>query len=43
MSFITAFARFWAADRIVMHQLRALAALDPDVGTVIATRDPATP
>lgn len=37
--FITAFARFWAADRVVMRRLRALAALDPDVGTVIAARD----
>jgi AcrR family transcriptional regulator len=37
--FITAFAGFWAADRIVMRRLRALAALDPDVGMVIATRD----
>ena len=37
--FITAFAGFWAADRIVMRRLRALAALDPDVGTVIASRD----
>ena len=37
--FITAFAGFWAADRVVMRRLRALAALDPDVGTVIAARD----
>jgi len=37
--FITAFARFWAADRTVMRRLRALAALDPDVGAVIAARD----
>ena len=37
--FITAFARFWAADRVVMRRLRALTALDPDVGAVIATRD----
>lgn len=37
--FITAFAGFWAADRIVMRRLRALAALDPDVGEVIAARD----
>jgi AcrR family transcriptional regulator len=37
--FIAAFARFWAADRIVMRRLRALAALDPDVGAVIAARD----
>jgi AcrR family transcriptional regulator len=37
--FIAAFAGFWEADRIVMRRLRALAALDPDVGTVIAARD----
>ena len=37
--FITAFAGFWAADRIVMRRLRALATLDPDVGAVIAARD----
>ena len=37
--FITAFAGFWAADRAVMRRLRALAALDPDVGAVIVARD----
>jgi AcrR family transcriptional regulator len=37
--FIAAFAGFWAADRIVMRRLRALGALDPDVGVVIAARD----
>ena len=37
--FVAGFARFWAADRVVMRRLRALAALDPDVGTVIAARD----
>ena len=37
--FIEAFAGFWAADRIVMRRLRALAALDPDVGAVITARD----
>jgi AcrR family transcriptional regulator len=37
--FITGFAGFWAADRVVMRRLRALAALDSDVGTVIAARD----
>lgn len=37
--FITIFAGFWAADRVVMRRLRALAALDPDVGAVIAARD----
>ena len=37
--FIPAFAGFWTADRVVMRRLRALAALDPDVGIVIAARD----
>ncbi|MGP7996112.1 MAG: TetR/AcrR family transcriptional regulator [Streptosporangiaceae bacterium] len=36
---ITAFAQFWAADRLVTRRLRALAALDPDVAEVIAARD----
>lgn len=33
------FAGFWAEDRDVMRRLRALAALDPEVGAVIASRD----
>jgi len=37
--FVVTFGRFWAADRTVMRRLRALAALDPDVGAVIAGRD----
>jgi len=37
--FLNAFAGFWAADRIVMRRLRALAALDPDVGAVVEARD----
>jgi AcrR family transcriptional regulator len=37
--FIAAFARFWASDRLVMRRLRALAALDPEVATVIEARD----
>lgn len=37
--FVAAFAGFWAADRVVMRRLRALAALDPDVGAVITARD----
>lgn len=36
---ITVFAGFWAADRVVMRRLRALAALDPDVHAVITARD----
>ncbi len=37
--FVARFGRFWDADRVVMRRLRALAALDPDVGAVIAARD----
>src|ERR1700761_2944629 len=37
--FVAAFGRFWAADRLAMRRLRALAQLDPDVGAVIAARD----
>src|SRR5580704_524975 len=36
---MTAFGRLWAADRDAMRRLRALARLDPEVGTVIAARD----
>jgi AcrR family transcriptional regulator len=38
-AFIAGFGRFWAADRLAMRRLRALAALDPEVGAVIAARD----
>ncbi|HEY7145090.1 MAG TPA: helix-turn-helix domain-containing protein [Streptosporangiaceae bacterium] len=38
-AFIGCFGRFWAVDRLVMRRLRALAALDPEVGAVIASRD----
>jgi AcrR family transcriptional regulator len=37
--FVAAFARFWATDRTVTRRQRALAALDPEVGTVIKARD----
>lgn len=37
--FVACFGRFWAADRLAMRRLRALALLDADVGTVIAARD----
>lgn len=37
--FVTRFGHFWNADRTVMRRLRALAALDPDVGAVIDARD----
>jgi len=38
-SFVASFGRFWAADRLVMRRLRALAALDPEVAAVISARD----
>jgi AcrR family transcriptional regulator len=37
--FVACFARLWDADRAVMRRLRALAALDAEVGAVIAARD----
>ena len=37
--FVAGFGRFWDVDRTAMRRLRALAALDPDVGAVIAARD----
>lgn len=37
--FVAGFGRFWDVDRLAMRRLRALAALDPDVGSVIAARD----
>jgi AcrR family transcriptional regulator len=36
---IAIFAGFWSADRSVMRRLRAIGALDPEVGAVIAARD----
>jgi hypothetical protein len=38
-AFFTCFGRFWDVDRLVMRRLRALAALDPEVGTVVSDRD----
>ena len=37
--FVGCFGRFWSVDRAAMRRLRALAVLDPDVGTVISARD----
>jgi len=37
--FVDRFGQFWNADRAVMRRLRAIAALDPDVGAVIDARD----
>ncbi len=39
LTLVGVFSRFWAEDRCVMRRLRALAALDPEVGAVIASRD----
>jgi AcrR family transcriptional regulator len=38
-TFVARFAEFWAGDRLVLRRIRALAALDPDVGPLIAARD----
>ncbi len=38
-AFVETFGRFWDADRPAMRRLRALAALDPEVGAVISARD----
>ena len=37
--FVGCFGRFWASDRLVLRRIRAIAALDPDVGPLIASRD----
>lgn len=37
--FVETFGGFWDADRLAMRRLRALAALDPEVGAVISARD----
>jgi AcrR family transcriptional regulator len=37
--FVEGFTRFWAVDRLAMRRLRALSALDPEVGSVIRQRD----
>ena len=37
--FVEGFTRFWAVDRLAMRRLRALSALDPEVGSVIRERD----
>jgi AcrR family transcriptional regulator len=35
---IEIFARFWSSDRVVMRRLRAMAALDPELGQVLHDR-----
>ena len=37
--FVAAFGRFWTADRVVTRRLRALAALDPELGQAVRARD----
>jgi AcrR family transcriptional regulator len=37
--FVATFGGFWDVDRAAMRRLRALAALDPEVGAVISARD----
>ena len=37
--FVACFGEFWASDRLVLRRLRALGALDPDVGPLITARD----
>jgi len=37
--FVETFGGFWDVDRAAMRRLRALAALDPEVGAVISARD----
>ncbi|MDA8034906.1 MAG: helix-turn-helix domain containing protein [Actinomycetota bacterium] len=39
LHFVETFGGFWDVDRAAMRRLRALAALDPEVGTVISARD----
>lgn len=37
--FVACFGRFWASDRLVLRRIRAIAALDPEIGPVIQARD----
>ncbi len=38
-SYIAAFGRFWAAERLVLRRLRSLAALDPELAQGVGARD----
>jgi AcrR family transcriptional regulator len=38
-AYIAAFARFWAAERLVLRRLRSLAALDPELAQGVGARD----
>lgn len=37
--FVSCFGAFWASDRLVLRRIRALAALDAEIGPAIAARD----
>jgi AcrR family transcriptional regulator len=37
--YVAAFARFWAAERLVLRRLRSLAALDPELDQGVRARD----
>lgn len=36
---VAVFARFWATDRLIMRRVRSMAALDPELGQAVHTRD----
>jgi AcrR family transcriptional regulator len=38
-AFVATFCGFWASDRLVLRRLRAMAALDPELGTLVHRRD----
>jgi AcrR family transcriptional regulator len=38
-AFVASFCAFWASDRVVLRRLRAMAALDPELGQLIHARD----
>jgi AcrR family transcriptional regulator len=38
-TFVGMFCGFWASDRVVLRRLRAIAALDADLGALVQTRD----
>jgi AcrR family transcriptional regulator len=37
--FVACFGRFWSSDRLVLRRIRALGALDPEIGALIGSRD----
>jgi AcrR family transcriptional regulator len=36
---VSAFAHFWASERVAIRRVRAFAALDPEIGAALAERD----